>query len=136
MKKYALWGLGAVLGLLVLLVGLQIIASERVEVVELHTLDEQGEEVTTRLWIVDDAGYGYLRAGVSEGSGWFGRVQQNVEVELTRNGERRSYRAVLAPEKSDVINRLMRDKYTWGDAFIEIMIGGREGSMPVELQPL
>ena len=51
------WILGSVVGLVVLVFVLQLVASERVEVVELHTLDEQGEEVITRLWIVDHLGY-------------------------------------------------------------------------------
>ena len=50
------WILGSVGGLVVLVFVLQLVASERVEVVELHTLDEQGEEVITRLWVVDDSG--------------------------------------------------------------------------------
>ncbi|MEQ8955874.1 MAG: hypothetical protein RL120_17205, partial [Gammaproteobacteria bacterium] len=118
------------------LMALQIVASERVEVVELHTVDSQGEEVSTRLWVVDDGGFAYLRAGVSEGSGWYSRLQQNGDVALTRAGERRNYRTVLRPDKADVINRLMREKYTWGDWLIEVLIGGREGSMPVELHRL
>ncbi|GIT20680.1 MAG: hypothetical protein CM1200mP40_03620 [Gammaproteobacteria bacterium] len=68
------WILGSVVGLVVLVFVLQLVASERVEVVELHTLDEQGEEVITRLWVVDDSGYQYLRVGEG-GSGWFSRIQ-------------------------------------------------------------
>ena len=51
------WILGSVVGLVVLVFVLQLVASERVEVVELHTLDEQGEEVITQLWVVDHSGY-------------------------------------------------------------------------------
>ena len=134
--KIILWIFGVLLGLAVLLIALQVLASERVEVVELHTLDAAGEEVTTRLWVVDDAGYAYLRAGISEGNGWFSRLSQNNQVSVTRNEQRRRYRAVPRPDKGDIINRLMREKYSWGDALIEVMIGGREGSVPVELQPL
>ena len=68
------WILGSVVGLVVLVFVLQLVASERVEVVELHTLDEQGEEVITRLWVVDDSGYQYLRVGEG-GSGWYSRIQ-------------------------------------------------------------
>ena len=52
--KYVFWGLGILLGLMVALFSLERIAAERVEVVKLHTQDEKGETVTTRLWIVDD----------------------------------------------------------------------------------
>lgn len=135
-KKVILWIVGVLFGLLVLLMGLQIAASERVEVVELITLDEQGEEVITRLWVVDDGGFGYLRVGAG-GSGWYSRIQQNNrEISVTRQGETRRYSAVDRPEKEDIVNRLMREKYTWGDALIEVLVGGRESSIPIELQPL
>ena len=39
--------------LIILLYLIQLIASERVEVVELHTLNIEGEEIITRLWVVD-----------------------------------------------------------------------------------
>ena len=61
------------LGLTTLVFLLQLFASERVEVVDLHTLDQTSKEVTTRLWVVDDGGYQYLRVG-SDGSDWFTRL--------------------------------------------------------------
>ena len=127
------WILRPVVGLVVLVFVLQLVASERVEVVELHTLDEQGEEVITRLWVVDDSGYQYLRVGEG-GSGWFSRIQGNGEFEVTRNDRRYKYTAVLREEESERINELMRDKYGWGDSLIEILVGGREASIPIELQ--
>ena len=127
------WILGSVVGLVVLVFVLQLVASERVEVVELHTLDEQGEEVITRLWVVDDSGYQYLRVGEG-GSGWFSRIQVNGEFEVTRNDRRYKYTGVLREEESERINELMRDKYGWGDSLIEILVGGREASIQIELQ--
>ena len=120
------------MGLVALLLVLQTIASERIEVVELHTLDELGEEVTTRLWVVDDDGYQYLRVGAT-GSDWIARLQVNNEFDVTRNGRRYTYTAKLRGEKSLGINALMQEKYTWGDTFFAIMTGSREGSIPVEL---
>ncbi|MFL2849858.1 MAG: hypothetical protein ACJZ8R_06830 [Pseudohongiellaceae bacterium] len=131
MKRFK-WFLGSIMGLVALLLVLQTIASERIEVVELHTLDELGEEVTTRLWVVDDDGYQYLRVGAT-GSGWFTRLQVNNEFDVTRNGRRYTYTAKLRGEKSLGINALMQEKYTWGDTFFAIMTGSREGSIPVEL---
>ena len=69
LKKGLLILVAAIFSLALLFVVLERLAAERVEVVELHTLDEAGEPVTTRLWIVDDEGYQYLRVG-SDGSGW------------------------------------------------------------------
>jgi len=133
--KTLLWILGGLVALAVGALGLERLAAERVEVVQLHTLDAQGEEASTRLWIVDDAGFAYLRVG-ADGSGWFERLSANATIDLTRNGETRRYRPVLRRDKSARINALMRDKYTWGDEFIAVLTGGREGAIPIELHPL
>jgi len=128
-----------VLGGLVLLVTVILVAervaAERVEVVELHTVDAAGEPVTTRLWVVDDEGYQYLRVG-ADGSGWFSRLQAMESVELTRDEQRGRYQTVLRPDKSARINELMQSKYTWGDSYIAALVGSRDGSIPIELQPL
>lgn len=133
--KIAAWIVG---GLILLVVGvfvLQGAASERVEVVELHTLDAAGEEMTTRLWIVDHEGRGYLRVG-ADGSGWYSRLRENGEIELTRGGERLRYEAISRPELSEPINALMQAKYTWGDTVIAALVGSRDGSIPIELRPV
>ena len=133
--KYVYWTVGILFGLIAILGIAQYAASERVEVVELHTIDAEGAEVTTRLWVVDDGGFQYLRVGAS-GSGWFSRIQENGEFEVTRNGDRRRYRAQVRTEKSDRINDLMQEKYTWGDSLIGALLGSRENSQPIELQPI
>ncbi len=133
--KYLYWGAGLLLGIAALFGVLQYVASERVEVVELHTINTEGDEVTTRLWIVDDEGFQYLRVG-STGSGWYTRIQENGEFALTRNGERNRYRAEVNMSKSDRINELMQEKYTWGNTLISILVGGRETSQPIELHRL
>ena len=133
--KFVYWGIGLLLGIAALFGVLQYVASERVEVVELHTVDVEGAEVTTRLWIVDDEGFQYLRVG-STGSGWYTRIQENGEFELTRNGERNRYRAEVNMAKSDRINELMQEKYTWGNTLIGILVGSREASQPIELHQL
>jgi len=129
-------------GLIVVLVllatgilGLERLAAERVEVVELHTVNQAGEPVTTRLWVVDDGGYQYLRVG-GDGSGWFSRLQAMASVELSRDGQRARYSPVLRSDKSARINELMQAKYTWGDSVIATLVGSRDGSIPIELQPL
>jgi len=133
--KYLAWGLGLLLAIPLAFLALQTLASERIEVVEFQALDESGEESITRLWVVDDDGYQYLRVG-ADGSGWFDRLQANEEFQLTRNNETQTYRSVLRPDKSARINELMQQKYTWGDTFFAYAVGGREGSIPVELHPL
>ena len=119
--------------LIILLYLIQLIASERVEVVELHTLNIEGEEIITRLWIVDNGGYQYLRVG-ADGSRWFDRLRVAEMVDITRNGRRYSYSWTTRQSKSAQINLLMRDKYGWGDSFIGYLTGGRVGSTPIELK--
>ena len=121
------------LGLTTLVFLLQLFASERVEVVDLHTLDQTSKEVTTRLWVVDDGGYQYLRVG-SDGSDWFTRLQAAETVDITRNNRRYRYSWAIKKDKSEAINHLMRRKYGWGDAFIGALTGGRVGSIPIELR--
>ena len=130
--KFVKWALGGAIGLFILFVGVERLASERVEVVELHTQDEAGETISTRLWVVDDEGYPYLRVG-GDGSGWFSRLQANGEIRVTREDETARYTTVLREDKNGRINQLMQDKYTWGDTFIAYVVGGRVGSIPVEL---
>ena len=133
--KYLSWGVVSLIVLVIALLGIERLAAERVEVVELHTLDENGENMTTRLWIVDDEGYQYLRVG-ADGSGWFSRITNNESIALTRNGQTATYTVETRPDKSERINALMQDKYTWGDTFIGIVVGSRDGSVPIELHPL
>lgn len=130
--KYLLWAIGVPIGLVLAFIVVQTLASERVEVVDLYTTDESGELQTTRLWVMDDEGYQYLRVG-ADGSGWFDRIQQNGEVEVGRNGITATYTVVQRPGKSQRINEMMQEKYTWGDTFFATMLGSREGSIPLEL---
>ena len=132
--KFIFWIVGGLLALIVAFGVLQYAASERVEVVVLQTLNEEGEQVTTRLWIVDHDGHPYLRGDT--GSGWFNRVQDSDTLILTRNGVALTYTHQLRNENLDTINRLMREKYTWGDQLVT-MLGGsdREQSSAIELTP-
>ena len=68
--KYLKWAIGVLFVIILLPVAVIQVASERIEVVELHTIDEAGKPVTTRLWVVDDDGFQYLRVG-ADGAGWF-----------------------------------------------------------------
>ena len=136
MIKILGWTLGVLLAIVLGVFGLQWAASERVEVVELHTVDPaSGEAVTTRLWVVDHDGKAYLRVG-ADGSGWYSRLTASSQISVTRQGTRGDYLAVPRPEKSDIVNDLMQAKYTWGDTLIGYLVGSREGAIPVELQPL
>ena len=133
--KYLAWAAAVPIALIAALLGVQTLASERVEVVELYTTDAAGEMRTTRLWVMDDEGYQYLRVG-ADGSGWFTRILENGQVGVRRGEETTVYTVVQRPDKSDKINAMMQQKYTWGDSFFAVMLGSREGSIPLELHPL
>ena len=115
--------------------GLERLAAERIEVVELIAADKAGDKQITRLWVADDEGMAYLRVG-TDGSGWYDRILLNDSVTVVREGVSAQYRVEARPDKSAWINELMQKKYTWGDTLIGAMIGSREGSIPLELQPL
>jgi len=86
------------------------VAAERVEVVELHTQDQDGNTVTTRLWVVDYDGNAFLRVG-GDGSGWFSRLSdssRNPLVQVTRGDQTGTFRAVPEPDLSEQINALMQ----------------------------
>ncbi len=129
--KILAWILGIIIGIPVLFAIVQTLAAERIEVVELHTVDESGEPVITRLWVMDHEGYQYLRVG-ADGSGWFSRIQANEQIRVTRGESTKTYRTQTRPDKSEIINKLMAEKYTWGDTFFATIFG-REGSIPIEL---
>lgn len=124
----------ALVALVVLMFGLQFVASETGEVVVLHARDADGSMAQTRLWVVDYQGRQYLRCG-ADGSGWFSRLTANPAIELERAGQKDAFLAVPEPALSAEINGLMEQKYGWRDALIGAMVGGREGSVPVRLDP-
>ena len=130
--KILTWIFFSSVAIVVLFMIVQTIASERVEVVELHTMDDAGEAITTRLWVMDHDGYQYLRVG-ADGSGWFSRIQANEQVEVTRGESTETYTTKSRPDKSEIINDLMQEKYTWGDSLLATLLGGRDGSIPIEL---
>ena len=131
--KYVAWVLGILIAIVLGITGLQLAASERVEVVELHTADETGEMMTTRLWIVDLDGDAYLRG--DDGSGWVERLKKSDTIELTRGGESIRYQWEMVPGNIDAVNKLMREKYTWGDDVITMLVGSREASNAIRLTP-
>ncbi|MBT4160103.1 MAG: hypothetical protein HOC70_14625 [Gammaproteobacteria bacterium] len=132
--RVGLWILGIILGIFLVFGIIQTAASERIEVVQLHTLDDNRETITTRLWIVDDEGFAYLRG--DEGSGWVTRLMNGNEFQLSRGDFTKTYKHTLRPDKVDTINRLMQEKYTWGDSFFAIVVGEREHALPIELHPV
>jgi hypothetical protein len=125
---------GAIVFLAVVVFGMQIVASESGEVVVLRTF-VGGDAQETRLWIVDDAGTSWLRAG-QPSAGWYQRVLQNPDVEVERGGQTFEYRAfpVEGGPAAQHVNSLMFDKYGWAEQVIGILID-RSRSVAIRLDP-
>ena len=122
--KGAMVVIGGVVTVFVLVMGLQMIASETGEVVVLHSQNSAGEIEETRLWVVDYEGGQYLRVG-ADGSGWFSRLSANPAISLERAGTLAEYRAAPHPELSAPVNALMQEKYGWRDSYISMLFGYR-----------
>ena len=131
--KYILWPVGMLFGIALIIAVLQIAASERVEVVQLQTIKRGGEEVVTRLWVVDYDGHAYLRGDTD--SDWFKRLQSSERITLIRGAVPNEFTHKVKNENIDIVNELMREKYTWGDQVVEVAMGSRAGSNAIELTP-
>lgn len=101
-------------------VGAFMLASEYGgEVVTLWTTDERGIEYSTSLWVVEDAGSQWLRAGSTD-SGWYQRLKARPEIKMERNGELRRYEAQPHPDQTARINALMARDYGIADRLVGI----------------
>jgi hypothetical protein len=125
--------LAGVLGLAIVVLGTQYLASESGEVVVLQTRDEAGGVHETRLWVVDHDGAPWLRSG-NPSRGWFPRLSARPEVVVVRGGEAIPLLAVPAPEARDTINDLMHQKYGWADSYVSFFFP-RSKKVPVRLEP-
>ncbi|MBV1877949.1 MAG: hypothetical protein KUG79_09935 [Pseudomonadales bacterium] len=132
--RYLLYFVVFIICLPVTYLGIQTLASERIEVIELYTKDKTSHEQITRLWVVDYENAMYIRAGRVE-SGWYQRLLTAPRIKLLRNNKIASYDAIPTSDHKDIINRLFLDKYTWGESFF-ISIFGREQAIPIKLIPV
>jgi hypothetical protein len=118
--------------------GLVILASELAgEVVTVRSVAPDGAAKATRLWIVDDGGILWLRAGVP-GEAWLAHVDHTPTITLERGGTSTRMRAVPvrdSPAIRERIHGLMRARYGNVDAFISTLRDG-ERSVMVRLEPL
>ena len=136
MGNLARAGLGAAIAS-VLFGGSILFASEQGgEVVTLLSFDPEGKGGETRLWVVDDAGHAWLRAG-QPGSSWLQRIQRVPEVVMRRAGGEADYLAVPVPEPAatERINALMRERYGLWDRWISLIHDDAQ-CIAVRLDPL
>lgn len=126
--------IGIVVALL-LLAGGYFAMVESGEVVLLETRDASGV-YETRVWVVDDGGYAWLRTGNPE-SPWLTRLRANPEVAVTRGGERRDYLALPMedPATRDRINQLTLEKYGTAEKILRALMMDPTRATPIRLDP-
>ena len=134
MRK-ALTLVAIVVGLGALFVASIFAASESGEVVTLTTYDAGGAAHASRIWVVDDAGAQWLRAGLRSNS-WYQRLVARSDVDVRRGDTTRRYRAVAVddPTTRDRVHALMRAKYGLADRYISL-IRDADGSVAIRLDP-
>jgi hypothetical protein len=111
---------------------IQMVAAESGEVVIVTTTDLEGRPHETRLWIVDHAGAGWLRAG-ADVAGWYQRLSAVPEVVVERGERSVPYLTLPQPWQKETINRLMAEKYGWAEWYISLVVN-RDRSIPIRLQ--
>ena len=109
-----------------------LIASESGEVVILTGAGPSGTK-STRLWVIEIDGIQYLRADPE--ADWYLPLRTAAEVTLVRGEQTEPYRAETRMDQATALNRHMRAKYGWRDAYIEWLVGGRSQAIPVALIP-
>lgn len=104
------------------------------EVVILTSSDVSAQGYETPLWIVEDEGDLWLRAGNPD-SEWLARVRANPEVALERGDETLRYQAVLVDEDAsrERVNELMDEKYGASNTLVSIW-GDHSVSIPIRLE--
>jgi hypothetical protein len=134
--RYLLTGAVVLIVLVAGFIGLAMVGAELGgEVIIVHTHTPNGEK-RTHLWVVDDAGFAWLR-GSRPVSGWLARIDQNPIVLVERGGRLIRYRAVPVrqPLVRDRIHALMREKYGMADRLVSVLRDPAQ-SVPVRLEPL
>ncbi len=124
------------LGLLALLVLAYYGLAESGEVVVLETREAAGIAHETRVWVVDHAGFAWLRTGDPK-SPWLARLRANPEVAVTRTGVRREYHAVPSddPALRDTVNALTLEKYGFAEQALRASMMDPDGVTPIRLEP-
>jgi hypothetical protein len=118
-RRFELGRIIAILVGLPLLYIVAILAASELggEVVKLETADSKGHTFVTSLWIVDFDRAAWLRAGNPD-SDWLAHLRADPLVFVTRDGERRSYRAEVFKKLSAQVNAAMREKYGRADQLV------------------
>jgi hypothetical protein len=106
------------------------------EVVNLWTVDARGAQFETQLWIIEQNGKLYLRAG-RPAARWLARLREHPEVKIERGGTTIAYRAVPLddPATRATVNQGMAAKYGQADRLMS-RIFDQTQTVPIRLEPL
>lgn len=135
MLKRVLLITSAVVALVVAFVASIFLVSEIAgEVVSVRTVEPDGATRSTRLWIVDDAGYAWLRAGMGRVP-WVDQAAATGQLTMSRAEKEARYQVVIMDdaETRDRVHALMREKYGIFDRYIDLIRDG-SGSAAVRLE--
>ena len=117
-----------------LLVGVPYLVDEG-EIVKVATVDSNGRDHFTELWIVDLAEGPYLRAGSPEVA-WLARIRAQPEITLHRGDLAVNFRAACEEDASirGRVNLAMSEKYGFADRLWG-RVSDRGQAVPVRLVP-
>ena len=134
---------GTVVGAIVLALAGVVAVWESGEVIELHSRDEAGNYVTTRLWVIDLQGYPSVHSRPSARR--TARIRANPRVQLVREGRAECrdaellYESSLPEEVRQDAARLIEEKYglrPYASYVLGAMLGGSpEEAILVRLKP-
>jgi pyridoxine/pyridoxamine 5'-phosphate oxidase len=130
--------LGRILKIIIILpvlyIGAVFVASEMGgEVITLATQREDGRPFETSVWVVDMDRTTWVRAGNPD-SEWVARLQANPEVFMTRDGQKKTYRATVVAGLASRVNAAIREKYGIADQLIST-IHDAEKVIAIRLDP-
>ena len=114
--------------------GWQALGRSAEEVATLYAPGVGTDDHYTRVWVVEDRPYYWIRAEKPTRS-WLPAVRENPEVTLTRRGQRLDFRAVVHedPESVAFVDARFREKYGVADAARELLT--QRQSVPIRLEP-
>jgi hypothetical protein len=100
----------------------------------LRIFDVEGRDLYTTLWVVDDAAFVWIRATRPDRN-WLFHLRQNPDVELSRSGRQRAYRAIVfdRPEARAYVDPRFRKKYGLADRWRAWRDGN--DTVPIRLEP-
>ena len=111
-----------------------LVSEAGTEVVTIETEEPDGSVRRTRLWVVDDGNFAWLRAGMGPVP-WLEQATAKGTLVMTRNGDRDVYKVDVFddPVSRKRIHAMMREKYGAKDRYIDLIRDG-DRSVAVRLE--